>query len=123
MMDLKGDGVDCGGVEHVGTKNRLVNVLVKVLNFSYRNCFLARFAILKPEIHSLSPQNKTLVIMCPTSTITAKLTNKYIKLMFESRKQLDEGTPIFNLGYEQGIAINPFFNDIDDSDSDSLPTN
>ena len=34
MMDLKGDGVDCGGVEHVGTKNRLVNVLMKVLSFS-----------------------------------------------------------------------------------------
>ena len=29
----KGDGVDCGGVEHVGTKNRLVNVLMKVLSF------------------------------------------------------------------------------------------
>ena len=43
--------------------------------------------------------------------------------MFESRKQLDEGNPIFNLGYEQGVAINPFFNDIDDSDDDSLPAN
>ena len=37
MMDLKGDDVDCGGVEHVWTKNRLVNVLMKVLSFSSIN--------------------------------------------------------------------------------------
>ena len=98
--------------------------LINCRTFTFkRNCFLARFAIFKPEIHSMTPQNKTMVILCPTSTITAKLANKFIQLMFESRKQLDEGNPIFNLGYEQGVAINPFFNDTDDSDDDSLPAN
>lgn len=84
-----------------------------------RNCFLARFGNIHPEIHNMTTQDKTKIILCPNSTITAKLTNKYIKLMFETRKQLDEGTPVFNLGYEQGVEINPFFDDLDNSDDDS----
>ena len=34
------------------------------------------------------------------------------------RNKLDDGIPAFNLGYEQGIAINPFFEtdtDLDDT--------
>ena len=38
--------------------------------------------------------------------------------MFETRKQLYEGIPVFNLGYEMGIETNPFFDDDNDKDSD-----
>ena len=41
-----------------------------------------------------------------------------IKIMFEMRKELDDGIPALNLGYEQGIEINPFFEtdtDLDDT--------
>ena len=67
---------------------------------------------------SLSPVSKTAVILCPTSVQTAKLSNKFIKIMFKTRKLLDDGYPIFNMGYGCGIIPNEFF-DIDDNyDSD-----
>ena len=102
---------------HVDDENHF---LMACKSFTFkRNCFLARFGNIHPEIHNMTTQDKTKIILCPNSTITAKLTNKYIKLMFETRKQLDEGTPVFNLGYEQGVEINPFFDDLDNSDDDS----
>ena len=52
-------------------------------------------------------------IMCPSSTIKAKLVNKFINIMFEMRKKLDDGTPALILVYEQGIEINP--TDLDDT--------
>ena len=50
--------------------------------------------------------------------MNGQLSNKYIKIMFKTRKLLDDGYPIFNMGYDSGIIPNEFF-DIDDSyDSD-----
>ena len=83
-----------------------------------RNCFLSRYETIHPDITNMSNQSMVHTILCPTSTIKTKLANKYIKIMFETRKQLDEGIPIFNLGYEMGIEINPFFDDDNDNDSD-----
>ena len=56
--------------------------------------------------------------LCPSSTLKAKLVNKFIKIMFEMRKKLEDAIPALNLGHEQGIVINPFFEtdkDIDDT--------
>ena len=37
---------------------------------------------------------KTNFILCPTSATTAKLANRYISLLFQTRTQVDEGKPI-----------------------------
>ena len=67
----------------------------------------------------LSIENKTVTLLCPTSVLSAKLVNKYIKILFNIRKQLDEGVPILNMGYESGtIEANEFVNDNFDNDSD-----
>ena len=58
-------------------------------------------------------------VLCPTTTTKSKLINKYIQILFETRKKLDEGSPIFNMGYEGGIAVNPFFDTDTDNDFES----
>ena len=76
------------------------------------NTFLKGFS-------ELSIENKTATLLCPTSVLSAKLVNKYIKILFNIRNQLDEGVPILNMGYESGtIEANEFFNDNLDNDSD-----
>ena len=63
----------------------------------------------------LNIENKTATLLCTTSVLSAKLGNKYIKILFNVIKQLDEG--VLNMGYESGtIDANELFND--DSDTD-----
>ena len=81
--------------------------------FAKKNTVLKGFS-------ELSSENKTATLLCPTSVISAKLINKYIKILFHIRKQLDEGVPILHMGYESGtIYENEFFNDSTDDDSDT----
>ena len=68
----------------------------------------------------MSAQNIVHTILCPTSTKKAKLTNKYIKILFDTRSKLDEGFPILNGGYEMGVAVNSFLDSDDDNDCESL---
>ena len=71
-----------------------------------------------PGIKTMSKINMVHTILCPTTTVKAKLANKFIRLMFQARKQLDEGIPVLNMGYEKGVEVNPFFeNDSDSEDS------
>ena len=80
-----------------------------------RNCLYARMESLKKGFIDLSPAQQAATLMCPTSTVTAKLANKYIKLLFETRQNLDNGVPALNLGFEcAGIFKNIFFGDLDD---------
>ena len=85
-----------------------------------RNCFLSAYEQLQPGIRAMPAHNMVHTILCPTSTKKAKLTNKFIKILFESRWKLDEGVPILNGGYEMGVAVNPFFDSDDDNDCESL---
>ena len=59
---------------------------------------------------------KTVTLLCPTSVTTAKLVNKFI---FKIRRQLDEGVPALNMGFEQGAIFQNVFFNIDDSDRDA----
>ena len=81
-----------------------------------RNCLLARLSSLSMGYHTLNRKQLTATLLCPTSVVTAKLVNKYIQLLFNVRRLLDEGVPAFNLGFESGsMCHNVFFNDIDES--------
>ena len=68
----------------------------------------------------LNIENKTATLLCPTSVLSSKLVDKYIKILFNIRKQLDEGVPILNMGYESGtLDANELCNDNIDDDSDT----
>ena len=95
----------------VGHKDDEYHFLANCGTFTLkRNCFLARYETIHTGIKELSNQNMVYTILCPTSILKAKLINKFIKIMFETRKQLDDGNPVLNQGYAGGIDT-----DIDDN--------
>ena len=77
-----------------------------------RNCLFGRMESIRPGFLTLPPTQKAATLLCPTSTITAKLSNKYIMILFKIRKMLDEGIPALSTGYECGVMVNnEFLND------------
>ena len=85
-----------------------------------RNCLFSKLDTVITGFITLSSKEKTAILLCPTSVLTAKLSNKYIQIMFKTRQLLDDGFPAFNMGYGAGIIPNEFcnLNDTDDSDYD-----
>ena len=80
-----------------------------------RNCLFGRLGCILPGFLDLTPTQKTATLPCPTSVVTAKLANEYIKILFNTRKLLDEGIPVLNGGYASGaIVANEFWDDIED---------
>ena len=63
---------------------------------------------------NFSNKKKAATLLCPTSTISAKLANKYIHLLFKVRKLLDEGVPALNFGFESGAVYPNIFFDNND---------
>ena len=43
--------------------------------------------------------------LCPSNAQEAKLVNKFIKIVFESREKIDNGIPIFDVNYFQEQII------------------
>ena len=92
--------------------------LVSCSSFSLkRNCLFGRLKSITPGFLSLTPAQQTATLLCPTKVVTAKLANKYIQILFNIRKLLDEGVPALNTGYESGAII---INELYDSDDDNL---
>ena len=83
-----------------------------------RNCFLAKYETIHPGIKNMSVKDFVHTILCPSTVLKAKLANKYIKIMFEVRKMLDDGIPALHLSYEGGVETNPFFDT--DTDNDDI---
>ena len=44
---------------------------------------------------------KFTTLLCPITPQAVKLVNKFIKILFESRKKLDDGCSVEDLGYRQ----------------------
>ena len=57
-------------------------------------------------------------LLCPTSAKAAKTVNKFICILEKSRKLLDEGTPIDQLGYRNPPVSVDLKPNLYDSDSD-----
>ena len=57
-----------------------------------RKCFYDAISSINPNFISLSDENKFSCLMCPTSAPAIKLTNRFIKNMFDARKNIDSGT-------------------------------
>ena len=69
-----------------------------------RNCIFTKMDYLQPGFCDLNDIQKCAVLLCPISVTAAKLANRYIKLIFNTRKLLDEGVPALNLNYECGMG-------------------
>ena len=59
-----------------------------------RNCLFGKMSSIEPDFRTLSNEDKFVKLLCPTSPQMAKLSNKLIKIMFESRNKIDLGQPI-----------------------------
>ena len=64
-----------------------------------RQCFLGRLKSILPHSAMLSNQQLLATILCPPNARVAKLSNKFIKILFKSRDKLDDGTPLNQLGF------------------------
>ena len=53
----------------------------------------------------MSDQDKISTILCPATEATAKLSNKFIAILFSNRKKLDDGTPLNNLTFPPQVEI------------------
>ena len=53
-----------------------------------RNCLFKK--LLNPKFANLSLEEKFRILLCPTTAITIKLVNKFIKNMFKGREKYDE---------------------------------
>ena len=65
--------------------------------------FESKLSLLIPWYNTLNCQAKLSTILCPTSGPAAKLTNKYINILFKARKCIDNGEHISNLTFPPNI--------------------
>ena len=56
-----------------------------------RNCFLGKINSLMPNFEQLSLEHKLLTILCPVNADMALCVSKYLKIITETRKKLDQG--------------------------------
>ena len=88
-----------------------------------RACFFGKLSSIIPNFPSLSEEDKFRVILCPTSEISTKVINKYIRIMFNARDNLDNGvtkscyptyTPPFDFSPNDNFDQ---FSDIDEAEA------
>ena len=86
-----------------------------------RQCFLGKLGALGIQIDNTWPQNIKLArVLCPTSSQATKVVNKYISIVEKSRKLLDEGTPLDQLGFRHPVYTEDDYSNVDLDDSISL---
>ena len=79
------DSLECDTEEHF---------ILKCKTFSLkRNVFFGRMAALIPNFSDFSNRDKLLSVLCPSSPEIAKNVSKFLGIMSETRKCIDEGLP------------------------------
>ena len=66
-------------------------------------CFESKLSAMVPGFSSLTSNDKISTILCPTTATAAKLVNKYIDILFKSRKCIDSGEHISCLTFPPNI--------------------
>ena len=56
-----------------------------------RNCFFGRMSALIPEFVNMCDRDKLLTVLCPAKTDVAKTVSKFLGIMSETRKHLENG--------------------------------
>ena len=59
-----------------------------------RACFFGKLSSIMPSFQFLSEEDKFKAILCPTSELSTKVVNKYIRIMFNARDNIDNGVDI-----------------------------
>ena len=56
-----------------------------------RNCFFGKLTSMLPNFKQMSPEHQLLTILCPATSEIAVCVSKYLKIITETRKKLDQG--------------------------------
>ena len=64
-----------------------------------RQCFLGKMKSLFPAISNLDSDEIIKFILCPTTSQSVKLVNKYISIMIKARDNIDDGIHVSNLTF------------------------
>ena len=56
-----------------------------------RNCFLGKMIAILPRFEQMSPEHRLLTILCPSNVEIALCVSKYLKIITETRRKLDQG--------------------------------
>ena len=65
------------------------------------NCYNTRMSSLIHGYNSMSNHDKFVRCLCPANVREAKLTNKFIRFIFESRNKIDNDLPVYNVNFFQ----------------------
>ena len=60
-----------------------------------RACFFGKLSSISPQFNTLSEDQKIKFILCPTSEIITKVVNKYIRIIFNARDNIDVSTNLY----------------------------
>ena len=81
-----------------------VHFLVQCSTFNVkRNCMFGKMSSLLPNFMSLTSEEKFVQLLCPVTAQAAKLASKFIKIMVESRKKLDDGSTLEDIGFRNTL--------------------
>jgi hypothetical protein len=82
-----------------------------------RACFFGKMSSVSPYFINLSDEEKLKYILCPTSEIICKVVNKFLRIMFNARDNINEGIDIDKTCYP---TYNPPFTFLDCTDFDQF---
>lgn len=78
-----------------------------------RACLFGKIGSVSPSFMGLSDEHKLKFILCPTSEIVTKLVNKFIRILFNARDNIDEGVDITQMCYPTYSPPFTFLNSAD----------
>ena len=98
--------VYCQDQSHTGCPQKSIDTefhfLMECQTFKLkRNCLFGKISSLKPNFKNLTKNEQFATLLCPTTPQLAKLSNKFIKILFECRKKISEGATIEDLNSRQ----------------------
>jgi hypothetical protein len=64
-----------------------------------RACFWGKMSSIIPDFINMSSSDQLKIILCPTSTAATKIVNKYIRIMFLARDNIEDGNNIEDMSY------------------------
>ena len=66
-------------------------------------CFVGKISSLNSSFFHMSESDKVATILCPTSAKAAKITNKFVSILFNARERIDLGEHSSNLTFPPNI--------------------
>jgi hypothetical protein len=84
-----------------------------------QRCLFSMLGRVVPNFEHLSFEHKVRTMLCPVSTQAAKLVNKYVRIIFNSRSKLDDGHPLSTLTFPPMISSLESTDSVSESSEDS----